>query len=142
MEREREELMGRILNPASMLFIRVRNAILSMKRLSSIFSTSSSPIHSCGNLWNNVEEGLPMKPQLDLRTESYMSLSLSLALLLSSSLFSSLSFYQARRIGNETAIGSENRESHLSGPFIRLGLHSPSNCNFIRLAGVLTVKSS
>ena len=26
------------------------------------------------------------------------------------------------RIGNETAIGSENREVHLSGPFIRLGL--------------------
>ena len=32
------------------------------------------------------------------------------------------------RIANETAIGSENREVHLSGPFIRVGVHCYRRC--------------
>ena len=32
------------------------------------------------------------------------------------------------RIANETAIGSENREVHLSGPFIRVGVHGYRRC--------------
>ena len=67
MQVEREEQMSlhRTLNPASTLFIRVRN-------VTEIFNVSLfSLFHSCGGKFflDNVELGLAMKPQLDLRTE-------------------------------------------------------------------------